>query len=100
MKIGNLSENDFTVMIVKMIQDLIERMEAQTKKLQEMFNKELEDLKNRRAEINNTTDGMKNTLEGIDSRPDDTVECIGDLEERIKEVTQKEKINENSLRDL
>ena len=29
-------------------------METQTKKLQEMFNKELEDLKNRRAEINNT----------------------------------------------
>ena len=68
MKIGNLSENDFTVMIVKMIQDLIERMEAQTKKLQEMFNKELEDLKNRRAEINNTTDGMKNTLEAINGR--------------------------------
>ena len=50
--------------------------------------------------MKNTITKMKNTLEGIDSRPDDTVECIGDLEERIKEVTQKEKINENSLRDL
>ena len=43
---------------------------------------------------------MKNTLEGDDSRLDDTEECLGDLEERIKEVIQKEKINENSLRDL
>ena len=34
-----------------MIQDLIKRMEAQIKKLQEMFNEELEDLKNKRAEI-------------------------------------------------
>ena len=43
---------------------------------------------------------MKNTLEGDDSRLDDIEECLGDLEERIKEVIQKEKINENSLRDL
>ena len=32
-KIGNLSENEFRVMIVNMIQDLIKRMEAQIKKL-------------------------------------------------------------------
>ena len=43
---------------------------------------------------------MKNTPEGDDSRLDDTVACIGDLEERKKEVIQKEKINENSLRAL
>lgn len=34
-------------MIVKMIQDLRKRMEVQIEKLQEMFNKELEDLKNK-----------------------------------------------------
>ena len=43
---------------------------------------------------------MKNTLEGIDGRVDGTVECIGAVEERIKEITQKQKINEKSLRDL
>ena len=90
MKIGNLSENDFTVMIVKMIQDLIERMEAQTKKLQEMFNKELEDLKNRRAEINNTTDGMKNTLKRINSRIIEAEEHISDLEDRTLEISAVE----------
>ena len=36
-------------------------MEAQTKKIQEMFNKELEDLKNK--QMNNTIIEMKNTLE-------------------------------------
>ena len=32
-----------------------------------MINKELEDLKNKRTERNNTITGMKNTLEGINS---------------------------------
>ena len=34
-------------MIVKMIQNLGKEMEAQTEKIQEMFNKEIEDLKNK-----------------------------------------------------
>ena len=34
---------------VKMIQDLRKRMEAQTKKIQEMFNKELENVKNKQS---------------------------------------------------
>ena len=34
-------------MIVKMIQILGERMEAEIEKMQEMFSKELEDLKNK-----------------------------------------------------
>ena len=35
------------IMIVKMIQDLRKRMEAKFEKLQEMFNKHLEELKNK-----------------------------------------------------
>ena len=34
-------------MMVKMIQDLRKRMEAQAEKIQEIFNKELNDLKNK-----------------------------------------------------
>ena len=44
---SNLPEKEFRVMIVKVIQDLRKRTEAQTKKIQEMFNKELEDIKKR-----------------------------------------------------
>ena len=50
-------------MIVKMIQNLGKRTEAQIEKIQEMFNKELEDLKNKLTEMSNTITGMKNTLE-------------------------------------
>ena len=46
-EIGNLLEKEFRVMIVKMTQNLGKRMAAQTKKIQKMFNKELEDLKNK-----------------------------------------------------
>ena len=45
--IGNLPEKEFRIMIVKMIQDLGKRMEAKIKKMQEMFNKDLEELKNK-----------------------------------------------------
>ena len=47
MEIGNLPEKEFRIMIVKMIQDLGKRMEAKIQKMQEMFNKHLEELKNK-----------------------------------------------------
>ena len=43
MEIGNLSEKEFRIIIVKMIQDLKNRME----KIQEVFTKDLEELKNK-----------------------------------------------------
>ena len=52
-EIGNLPEKEFRIMIVKMIQDLGKRMEAQIEKTQEKFNKELEELKNRDEQNNN-----------------------------------------------
>ena len=41
-------------MIAKMIQDLGNRMEAQMEKIQEVFNKDLEELKNKQSVMNNT----------------------------------------------
>ena len=51
-EIGNLPEKDFRIMIVKMIQDLGKRMEAKIEKMQEMFNEDLEELKNKQPEMN------------------------------------------------
>ena len=50
MEIGNLAEKEFRIMIVKMIQDLRQRMEAKIEKMQEMFNKDLKELKNKHLE--------------------------------------------------
>ena len=46
-EIGSLPEKEFRVMIVKMIQNLGSRMEQQIKKIQNMYNKGLEELKNK-----------------------------------------------------
>ena len=50
---GNVPEKEFRVLIVKITEDLRKRREAQTKRIQEMFNEELEDLKNKQTEMNN-----------------------------------------------
>ena len=78
-EIGNLPEKEFRRMIVKIIQDLGKRMEAKIEKMKEMFNKDLEELKNKQTEMNNTITEVKNTLEGINSRITEAEEWISDL---------------------
>ena len=79
-EIGNLPEKEFRIMIVK-IQDLGKRMEAKIEKMKEMFNNDLEELKNKHTEMSNTITEMKTTLEGINSRITEA-ERISDLEDR------------------
>ena len=45
-EIGNCSEKEFRIMIVRIIQDLGKRMEAKIEKMQEMFTKDPEELNN------------------------------------------------------
>ena len=54
-------------MIVKMIQDLRKRMEVKIEKMQEMFTKDLEEIKNKQTEMNNTLEGINIRL--TDRRP-------------------------------
>ena len=106
-EIGNLPEKEFRIMIANMIQGLRKRMEAKIEKMKEMFNKDLEELKNKQTEMNNITTEMKTTLEGINSRITEAEEQISDLEDRMVESTAAEqnkekrmKRNEDGLRDL
>ena len=46
-EIANLPEKEFRITIAKMIQDVGKRMEAKIEKMQEMFTKDLQELKNR-----------------------------------------------------
>ena len=59
-EIGKLPEEEFRIMIVKMIKTLENKME----KMQESINKDLEELRNKHTETNNTITEVKNTLEG------------------------------------
>ena len=82
-------------------------MEAKIGKMQEMFNKDLEELKNKQTEMNNTITEMKTTLQGTNSRITKAEEQISDLKDRMVEFTAVEqnkvkrmKRNEDSIRDL
>ena len=86
-----------------MIQNLGNRID----KMQETFNKDVEELKNKQTEKNDIITEIKNTLEGINSRITEAEERISDLEDRMLEITVAEqnkekrmKRNEHSLRDL
>ena len=102
-EIGSLLEKEFRVMIVKMIQNIANRME----KIQETFNRDLEELKSKQTMMNNTINELKNCLEGINNRITEAEELVNDLEDKIVEKTTTEqnkekrmKRIEDSLRDL
>ena len=63
-EIGKPPEKEFRIMIVKMTKNLENKME----KMQESINKDLEELKNKHTETNNTITEIKNILEGINIR--------------------------------
>ena len=76
-------------------------------KIQEMFNKDTEELKSKQTMMNSTINEIKNSLEGINSRISEAEEWISDLEDKIVEITTAEqnkgkrmKTIEDSLRDF
>ena len=90
-------------MIVKMIKTLQNKMEN----MQESINKDLEELKDKHTETENTITEIKNTLEGINSRISEAEEWNSELDDKMVEVTSEEqnkvkgmKRKEGSLRDL
>ena len=64
-EIEKLPEKEFRIMIVKVIKNLENRMEQMQESIN---NKDLEELKNKHTESNNTITEIKKTLEGINSR--------------------------------
>jgi len=60
--VGNIPQKVFRIMIMNMIQDLGKSMEAKIEKIQEMFTKDLQELKNKESEMNNTLEGIHNRI--------------------------------------
>ena len=88
---GNLPEKEFRIMIVKMSQNRGKRMEAKIEKMREMFTEDLEELKNKQIEMNNT-------LEGIHSRITEAEERINDLKDKMVEITAMEQNIEKRMK--
>ena len=103
-EIGKLPEKEFRIMIVKMIK---KNLENKMEKMQESINNDLEELKNKHTETNNTMTEIEKTLEGINSRISEAEEWISELGDKMVEITSEEQNkvkrmirDEDSLRDL
>ena len=109
-EIGSLPEKEFRIMIVKMVQNLENKMELQIntletriEKMQEMFNKDLEEIKKSQSIMNNAITEIKNTLERNNSRITEAEDRISEVEDRMVEINEaerKKELNEDNLRDL
>ena len=95
-EIGSLPDKEFRVMIVNMIQNLGNRME----KIQEMFNKDTEELKSKQTMVNSTINEIKNSLEGSNSRITEEEEWISFLEDKIVEITTAEQNKEKRMKRI
>ena len=85
----------------------ISSLETRIEKMQEMFNKDLEEIKKSPSIMNNPITEIKSTLEGPNSRIPEAEDRISEVEDRMVEINEAErkqekriKRNEDNLRDL
>ena len=100
-EIGNLPDKEFRIMIVKMIQNLENKLELQInslatrmEKTQERLNKDPEERKKSQYIMNNAVNEIKNTLEGINSRITEAEDRISKIEDRMVEINETERKKE------
>ena len=99
-EIGNLPEKEFRIMIIK-IQNLENKMELQInsletkiEKMQKMFNKDLEEIKESQLKMNNAINAIKITLEGTMSRITETEDRISEVEDKMVDIHEAERKKE------
>ena len=87
LEIISLQGKDFTLMMLKMMKDIGNKLEAKTDNLQQTLSKETQDLKLEQADMQNTVTEIKNSLEATKSRIQEADERISKVEDRLVEIT-------------
>ena len=102
---GNLPGKELQIMIVRMIQNLENKMELQInsretriEKMQEEFNKDLEEIKKSQYIMNNAINYIKNTPDGTNSRIMDAEDRINEVEDRMVEINESERKKEKIIK--
>ena len=72
----------------------INNLEARIEKMQERFNKDLEEIKESQYIMNNAINEIKNTLEATISRIIGAEDRISELKDRMVEINESERIKE------
>ena len=94
---GSLPEKEFRIMRVKMIQMLktmelqINILETKIEKMQEMFNKDLEEIKKNQSIMNNAITEIKSMLEGTKNRITEAEERISEVLDTLVEINEAER---------
>ena len=88
LEIINFHGKDFRLLIMKMIQDTGNKLEAKIDKLQEILSKEIQDLRIKQTEMQNAITEIKNSLEATSGRIQEAEERISRLM-KITDVEQK-----------
>ena len=93
--------------MLKMMQDIGNKLEAKMDNLQETPSKEIQDIKLKQEEMQNTITEIKKSPEATNSRIQEAEEWISEVEDRLVEITDAEqkrekrlKTKEESLREL
>ena len=82
-EILSLQEKDFRLLMLKMMQDIGNKLEAKMDNLQETLTKEIQDIKLKQEEMQNTITEIKNSLEAANSRIQEAEERISEAEGQI-----------------
>ena len=105
-EILSIHEKDFRLLMLRMMQDIGNQLEAKMDNLQETLTKEIQDRKLKQEEMQNTVTKIKNSLEAANSRIQEAEERISEVEDTLVEMTDAEqkrekrfKTNEESLRE-
>ena len=85
---------------------MLQRLENRMDKMQKAFNtvntttKDIEEIKNKQAEMNNTIIEIKNNLERTNSRITEAEEWISEQEDRMLEITAEEQNKRKGMKRI
>lgn len=83
--------------MLKMMQDIGNKLETKRDNLQETLSKETQDIKLKQEEIQNTITEMKKKLEAANSSIQEAEEWISEVEDRLVEITDVETENRKKI---
>ena len=66
--------------------------------MQEMFNKDLKEIKKSQLKMNNAINEIKNTLDGTVSRITETEDRISEVEDKMVEINEAERKKEKRIK--
>ena len=97
-EILSTQEKDFRLLMLKMMQDIGNKLEAKMDNLKETLTKKIQDIKLKQEEMQNTMTEIKNSLEAANSRIQEAEEGISEVEDRLVEIMDAEQKREKRLK--